>query len=83
MAATRKGTYDSDLKSLQFFFSPSRRSRPDAHTAHGANGALAQNFSGKIGSPLCKVSSARIKNDVAHPRSRRDGLSGDHYNFPA
>jgi hypothetical protein len=38
---------------------------------------------GKGGSALGKVSSAGIKNDVAHPRSRRDGLSGDHHHFPA
>ena len=35
------------------------------------------------GSTLGKVSSARIRNHAAHPRSRRNGLSGDHHNFPA
>ncbi len=83
MAATRKGTDDADLKSLQFFFAPARRSRTDTHTAHGADRTLAQNFAGEGGSALGKVSSAGIKNDVAHPRSWRNGLSADHHHFPA
>ena len=41
MAATRKGADDADLKSLQFFFAPARRSRTDTHTAHGADWTLA------------------------------------------
>ena len=83
MAATRKGTDDADLKSLQFFFAPPRRSRTDTHTAHGADGTFAQNSAGKDGSALGKVRSAGIKNNVAHPRTRRNGLSGDHHHFPA
>jgi hypothetical protein len=43
---------------------------------------LAQNFAGKGGSALGKVSSSGVKNDVAHARSRRNGLPGDHHNFP-
>ncbi len=78
MAATRKGTDDSDLKSLQFFFAPAHRSRTDTHTAHGADGTLVQNSAGKGGNALGKVRSAGIKNDVAHPRSWRNGL-----HFPA
>src|SRR5580692_10645056 len=34
-AATRKGADDAELKSLQFFFAPARRSRTDTHTAQG------------------------------------------------
>ncbi len=83
MAATRKGTDDAELKLFQFFFAPAHRSGPNTHTAHGAGGTLAYNFAGKGGSALGKVSSAGIKNDVAHPRSRRNGLSGDHHHFPA
>ena len=37
MAAARKGTDNADLKSLQLFFAPTRRSRTDTHTAHGAD----------------------------------------------
>jgi hypothetical protein len=44
---------------------------------------LAQDFAGKGGSALGKVGSAGIKNDVAHPRSRHNGFSGDHHHFPA
>src|SRR3984893_6665327 len=83
MATARKGTDDAELKSLQFFFAPASRSRTDTHTAHGADGTLVQNFAGKGGSALGKVRSAGIKNDVAHPRSRRNGLSGHHHHFPA
>src|SRR5580692_4336647 len=83
MAATRKGADDADLKALQFFFAPAPRSGTDTHTAHGADGTLAQNFAGKGGNVLGKVSSAGIKNDVAHSRSRRNWLSGDHHHFPA
>src|ERR1700679_2903809 len=83
MAATRKGADDAELKSLQFFFAPAHRSKTDTHTAHGADGTLAQNSAGKGGSALGKVSSAGIKNDVAHPRSRCNGLSGDHHHFSA
>src|SRR5260370_42669510 len=43
MAATRKGTDDANLKSLKSFFPPAHRSRTDTHTAHGADGTLAQN----------------------------------------
>src|ERR1700684_3147667 len=83
MAATRKGTDDANLKSLQFFFAPAHRSRTDTHTAHGANETLAQNFAGNGGSELGEVSSTCIKNGAAHPRSRRNGLSGDHHSCPA
>jgi hypothetical protein len=83
MAATRKGADDADLQSSQFFFAPAHRSGTDTHAAHGADGTLAQNFTGKGGSAIGKVSSAGIKNDVAHTRSRRNGLSGDHHHFPA
>jgi hypothetical protein len=83
MAATRKGADDSDLKSFQFFFAPAHRSRTDAHTAYGADRTLAQNFAGNGGSALGKVRCAGINNDVAHPRLRRNGLSGDHHHFPA
>src|ERR1700689_776505 len=83
MAATRKGTDDTDFKSLQFFFAPALRPGTDTHTAHRADGTLAQNFAGKGSRALGKVSSAGIKNDVAHPRSRRNRLSGDHHHFPA
>src|ERR1700722_17019478 len=69
MAATRKCTDDAQLKSLQFFFAPTHRSRTDTHTAHGADGTLAHNSTGKGGSALGKVSSAGIKNDIAYPRS--------------
>jgi hypothetical protein len=44
---------------------------------------LAQNVAGKGGCAIGKLNSAGIKNDVAHPRSRRDGLSGNHHHFPA
>jgi hypothetical protein len=44
---------------------------------------LAHNFSGKGGSALGKVGSAGIEHGVTHPRSRRDGLPGDHHHFPA
>jgi hypothetical protein len=60
MAATRKGTDDAEFKSFQFFFAPARRSRTDTDTAYGADGTLAQNFAGKDGSALGKVSSAGI-----------------------
>src|SRR5580692_1895088 len=83
MAAMRKGTDNTELKSFQFFFAPAPRSGTDTHTAHGADGTLAQNFAGKGGNVLGKVSSAGIKNDVAHSRSRRNWLSGDHHHFPA
>jgi hypothetical protein len=83
MAATRKGTDDADFKSLQFFFAPVLRSRTDTHTAHGADWTLAQNFAGKGGSALGKVRSTGIKNDVSHPRTGRNELSGDHHHFPA
>jgi hypothetical protein len=83
MAATRKGTDDADLKSLQLFFAPACRSRTDTHTTHGADRTFAQNSAGKGGSALGKISSVGIENDVAHPRSRRNGLSGDHHHFPA
>jgi hypothetical protein len=83
MAATRKSTDDAEFKSSHFFFTPAPRSRTDTHTAHGAGWTLAQNFAGKGGSALGKVSSPGIKNDVAHPRSRRNGPSADHHNFPA
>src|SRR5271163_3804158 len=83
MAATCKGADDAEFKSSQFFFAPASRSRTDTHTAHGAGGTLAQNCTGNGGSALGKVSSAGIKNDVAHPRSRRNGLPGDHHHFPA
>jgi len=83
MAAPGKGTDDAEFKSAQFFFTPAHRSRTDTYTAHGANGTLAQNFAGKGGSALGKVSGAGIKNDASHPRSWRHGLSGDHHNFAA
>ncbi len=83
MTATRKGADDADLKSLQFSFAPVHRSRTDANTAHGADGTLVQNFAGNCCSVLGKVRGAGIENDVAHPRSRRNGLSGDHHHFPA
>ncbi len=83
VAATRKGTDDADLKSLQFFFAPAHRSRTDTHTAYGADGTLAQNSAGKIGSALGKVGSAGIMNDVAYSQSWRNGLSCDHHHFPA
>jgi hypothetical protein len=83
VAATRKCTDDAEFKSFQFFFAPAHRSRTDPNTAHGARGTLAQDFAGKGSSALGKVSSAGIENDVAHPRPRRNGLSGDHYHFPA
>ena len=41
MAATRKGPDDADLKSLQFFFAPARRTSTDPDTAHGADRTLA------------------------------------------
>jgi hypothetical protein len=44
---------------------------------------LAQNFAGNGRDALGEVRSACIKNDVAHPRSRCNGLSGDHHYFPA
>jgi hypothetical protein len=66
MAATHKCTDDAEFKSFPFFFAPAHRSRTDTHTAHGANGTLTQNLAGKGGSALGKVSSASIKNDVAH-----------------
>jgi hypothetical protein len=83
MATTRKRADDAELKSLQLSFAPAPRSRTDTHTAHGADGNLGQNFADKSGRVLGKVSSAGIKNDVAHPRSRRNGLSRDHHHFPA
>src|SRR6202042_2553303 len=67
VAATRKGTDDAEFQSFQFFFTPTHRSRTDTCTAHGAHGTLAQNFASKGRSALGKVSSACIKNDVAHP----------------
>jgi hypothetical protein len=67
MAATRKGTDDADLKSLQLFFAPAHRSRTDTHTAHGTDWTLAQNSARKDSSALGKVHSVGIKNDVAHP----------------
>src|SRR5580700_10902014 len=82
VAATRKGADNADLKPFQFFLAPSRRSSADSHTAHGADGALAQNVAGKRNRALGKVSSAGIENDVAHPRSRCNGLSCHHHNFP-
>src|ERR1700761_1727640 len=81
VAATRKGTDNADLKPLQFFFAPAPRSRTDTDTAHGADGALTQNFAGKGGRARSKVQSAGVQNDVAHPGSRRKGLSGDHHHF--
>ncbi len=78
MAAARKGADDTDLKSLQFFFAPAHRSRTDTHAAYGADRTLAQNFAGEGGSVLGKVSSAGIENDVPHPGSWGNGLSGDH-----
>jgi hypothetical protein len=81
VAATRKSTNDTELKSFQFFFAPARRPGTDAHATHGTDGALAQNFAGESGSALGKVRGTGIKNDVAHSRSRRDGLSGDHHHF--
>jgi len=83
MATTRKGADDANLKLFQFFFAPAHRTRTDTHTAHGADGTLAQNFANKGGRALGKVRGAGIKNDVAHPRSRGNGLSGDHHHFPA
>ena len=83
VAATRKGADDADFKSSQLFFAPAYRSGTDAHTAHSANRTLAQNFAGQGGSALRKVSSVRIKNDVADPRSGHNGLSRDHHHFPA
>jgi hypothetical protein len=83
MAAARKGTDDAELKSLQFFFAPAHRSRTDTHTAHGADGTLPKNFAANARSAIGKVSCAGIKNNVAHPRSRRNGLSRDHHHFPA
>jgi hypothetical protein len=83
MAATRKGAHDPHLKSFQFFIAPAPRSGTDTHAAHGAGGTLAQNLAGKSCSALGKVSSAGIENHVAHPRPRRNGLSGHHHHFPA
>ncbi len=83
MAATRKGTDDADFKSLQLFFAPAHRSRTDTHTTHGADGTSAQHFAGKGSSALGKVCGTGINNNAAHPRSGRNGLSGDHHNFPA
>src|SRR5271170_4832105 len=83
VAAPRKCTDDAKFKSFQFSFGPARRTRADTCATHGADGTLAHNFAGKGGSALGKISSAGIKNDVAHPRSRRNGLSGDHHHFPA
>jgi hypothetical protein len=82
-AATRKCTHHADFKSLQFFFAPAHRSGADTHTAHGTDEALAQNFSGKDSGAFSKVRSAGIKNDVANPRARRNGLSGDHDDLSA
>ncbi len=82
MAATCKSTDDAEFKSLQFFFAPAHRARTDTHTAHRADRALTQNFACNGSSALGKVSSAGIKNDDAHPRSRRDWLSGDHHHLP-
>src|ERR1035437_3086245 len=76
MAATRKGTDDADLKSLQFFFAPAHRSRTDTRTAHDADGTLAQNSACKGGSALGKVRSAgkRLLRtvDIASLRGKRD-----------
>ena len=41
VAATRKGPDDADLKPLQFFFAPARRSRTETDTTDGADGTLA------------------------------------------
>jgi len=67
LTTTRKCTDDAKFKLLQLLFGPARRTRPYTYTAHGADGTLTQNFSGKGGSAIGKVSSAGIKNDVAHP----------------
>jgi hypothetical protein len=67
MAATRKGADNTNLKPLQFLFAPAHGSRTDANAAHGTDETLAQNFAGKGGSALGKVSSAGIKNYVAYP----------------
>ena len=83
MAATRKCTDDAHLKSLQVFFAPAPRARTDTHTAYGADGTLAQDFAAECSSPLGKVGSAGIKDDVAHSQPRRNGLSGNHYHFSA
>jgi hypothetical protein len=83
VAAARKGTDNAEFKPLQFFFAPAHRSGTDAHATHRADGTLGQNFAGDSSRALGKVNSAGIKNNVSYPRSRRNGLSGDHHHFPA
>jgi hypothetical protein len=80
-AATSKSTDDSEFNSLQCFFAP-LRARTDTNTAHGTGRTMTHNFAGNGDSARNKFSCARIKNDVAHTRSRRDPLSGDHHHFP-
>ena len=83
MAAPRKGTDDTELESLQFFFAPAHRSLTHSDAAHGTCRTLVEDFAGKGSGALGKFRGAGVKDDIAHPRSRGDGLSGDHYHFPA
>jgi hypothetical protein len=46
LTTARKRTDDANFKLLQLLFGAAHRTRPYAHTAHGADGALSQNFSG-------------------------------------
>ncbi len=69
MAAPRKSTDNTEFKSLQFFFAPAHRTRTDTHTAHGADGTLAQNSAGKVGNELGK-SAAPVSRTTLRTRDR-------------